>query len=99
MEYNSWQPASLLQELTCHMESHGVTCYPAEVTARTGIWAAKISATVIQRFYQENICKLYSLTHNNDTKQISKATAEQPKFTAMYLFQKFQLINSYLFYH
>jgi len=32
MEYNSLQPASPLRELTCHMESHSVTCHPAEAT-------------------------------------------------------------------
>jgi len=26
------QPATMLQELTCHMGSHSVTCHPAEVT-------------------------------------------------------------------
>ena len=32
MWYSSLQSASLLRELTCHMESHSVTCHPAEVT-------------------------------------------------------------------
>jgi len=30
--YSSMQQASPLQELTCHMASHSVTCHPAEVT-------------------------------------------------------------------
>jgi len=30
--YSSSQHASPLLELTCHMGSHSVTCYPAEVT-------------------------------------------------------------------
>ena len=31
-KYSSSQTASLLQELTCHMGSHSVTCHPPEVT-------------------------------------------------------------------
>jgi len=32
MEYNSLQSASLLRELTCHIESHSVTCNLAGVS-------------------------------------------------------------------
>ena len=44
-EYSSSQDATSLQELTCHMGSHGVTCHPAELTFPHSDAAEKCLAT------------------------------------------------------
>ena len=47
MEYSSSQHASLLQELTCNMGSHSVTCHPADVTFPPVLWTCCGSLVVV----------------------------------------------------